>query len=155
VKLERQSAIRDLLSGNGSDRTPNGGRESIANQDDLRRRLAARGIHVTQATLSRDIRELGLVKGADGYLLPEDAEDDGLPAIADTIRHFGLELRPVGNLLVVLTLNGAAAPIAAGIDNEEWPEVTGTIAGDNTVLVICPNAAAANTLTARMETYLG
>ena len=136
---------------------------AITNQDDLRRQLANRGIHVAQATLSRDIRELRLLKGPEGYALPEggdvaapedEAYDDTLPAIAELLESFGLEVRQAQNLLVLLTAKGAAQPLGAGIDDEEWPEVLGTIAGDNTVLIICADLAAAGTLRARLETYL-
>ena len=131
---------------------------AITNQDDLRRKLAARGIQATQATLSRDIREMRLSKGPNGYALPEIAAlepgFDDLPAIAEMLSSFGLELRQTGNLLVLLTGRGAAHPVAAGIDDEEWPEVLGTIAGDNTILIICAHLAAANTLRTRLEAFL-
>ena len=134
---------------------------SVANQDELRRKLAGRGIHVTQATLSRDIRELKLSKGPAGYALPEilrvtEAEgyDDTLPAVAEMLESFGLEVRQAQNQLVLLTAKGAAQPVAAGIDDEEWPEVVGTIAGDNTVLIICATVRTAETLRARLEVFL-
>ena len=147
MKTQRQSAIRDVLSGT-----------SVTNQDELRRRLAARGIQATQATLSRDIREMRLSKGPNGYALPgtgaaEDGLDD-LPAIAEMLASFGLEIRQAQNLLVLLTGRGAAQPVAAGIDDEEWPEVLGTIAGDNTVLIICADPETAGTLRQRLEIYL-
>ena len=133
----------------------------VANQDELRRRLAGRGIHVTQATLSRDIRELKLLKGPLGYALPDtdrtdpDASfDDTLPAVAEMLTSFGLEVRQAENMLVLLTAKGAAQPVAAGIDDEEWPEALGTIAGDNTVLIVCQNRSAADALRVRLEAYL-
>ncbi len=146
MKTQRQSVIRELLV-----------TTSIPSQDELRRRLAARGFLATQATLSRDIRELRLSKGPNGYALPEAAAEpspDDLPAIAEMLSSFGLEVRQTGNLLVLLTGRGAAQPVAAGIDDEEWPEVLGTIAGDNTVLIICPDLSAANTLRHRLEAFL-
>lgn len=147
VKTLRQSAIRELLASS-----------LITNQDDLRRKLAARGIQATQATLSRDIREMRLFKGPNGYALPEvaapDTVPDDLPAIAEMLSSFGLELRQTGNLLVLLTGRGAAHPVAAVIDDEEWTEVLGTIAGDNTVLIICADHSAANNLRSRLEAYL-
>ncbi len=148
VKAQRHSAIRELLV-----------TTSVVNQDDLRRKLAGRGIHATQATLSRDIRELKLLKGPTGYALPDhDTDnndfDDALPAVADLLGTFGLEVRQAQNLLVLLTAKGAAGPVAAGIDDEEWPESLGTIAGDNTVLIICPDSAAANALRRRLEPLL-
>lgn len=151
MKHLRHNAIRDLLvKAAGS----NGG-SAITNQDELRRKLAARGIHVTQATLSRDIRELKLLKGPTGYELPANAdEEEELPEIGDVLQNFGLEVRQAQNLLVVLTTMGGAQPVAASLDYEEWPEVVGTIAGDNTVLLICPDARRAELLKTRIETFI-
>ncbi|MGI4828295.1 MAG: arginine repressor [Janthinobacterium lividum] len=150
MKTQRHSTIRELLVST-----------AVANQDELRRKLAGQGIHVTQATLSRDIRELKLMKGPSGYALPEDDRadetedfDDTLPAVAEMLESFGLEVRQAQNLLVLLTAKGAAQPVGAGIDDEEWPEVVGTIAGDNTVLIICTNAKTAEVLRTRLEVYL-
>ena len=153
VKTDRLSLIRELLV-----------RTAVSNQDDLRRKLAGKGIHVTQATLSRDIRELKLLKGPAGYALPEAEShgaddrtdfDDALPAVAEMLGSFGLELRQAGNQLILLTAKGAAGPVAAGIDDEEYPECLGTIAGDNTILLICSDDTAASTLRKRLEIYLG
>lgn len=150
MKSSRHNAIRELLVS-----TP------VANQDELRRKLAGRGFHVTQATLSRDIRDLKLLKGPGGYALSdgrrpnaEEDFDDALPAMAEMLESFGLEVRQAGNLLVLLTAKGAAQPVAAGIDDEEWPESLGTIAGDNTVLIICSKKGAADALRARLEVFL-
>jgi len=145
MKSQRQSAIRELLV-----------TMTVTNQDELRRKLAGRGIHVTQATLSRDIRELKLMKGPAGYALPAnlDGEDD-LPAIASVLADFGLEVRQAQNLLIVLTTMGGAQPVAASIDSEDWEEVVGTIAGDNTVLIICPDNERAESLKSRIEAYIG
>ncbi len=152
MKLHRQTLIRKLLQG-----------AAVSNQDDLRRQLAGAGVHVTQATLSRDMRELKLLKGPRGYALPDpsnpsgrgDADfDDTLPALADLLSSFGLQVRQAANQLVLLTAKGAAGPVAAGLDDEEYPETLGTIAGDNTVLIICAHEVAATTLRRRLETYL-
>jgi len=145
MKSQRQSAIRELLV-----------TTTVTNQDELRRKLAGRDIHVTQATLSRDIRELKLMKGPAGYALPAnlDGEDD-LPAIASVLADFGLDVRQAQNLLIVLTTMGGAQPVAASIDSEDWEEVVGTIAGDNTVLIICPDNERAESLKSRIEAYIG
>ena len=144
MKNQRHNAIKDLLE-----------KTSVTNQDDLRRKLAGKGIHVTQATLSRDIREMKLMKGPSGYALPAGLEeDDDLPSVEDVLENFGLEVRQAQNLLVVLTTMGGAQPVAAAFDQQEWDEVVGTIAGDNTVLVICPDALNAETLRARIEAHL-
>lgn len=143
MKDQRHNAIKDLLV-----------KTSVTNQDELRRKLASKGIHVTQATLSRDIRELKLLKGPAGYELPALDEDEEVPKAVDVLRDFGLEVRQAQNLLIVLTTVGGAQPVAASIDYEEWPEVVGTLAGDNTVLLICPDARRAEALKNRIEALL-
>jgi transcriptional regulator of arginine metabolism len=150
MKLQRHNTIKELLT-----RSSAGKNGAINNQDDLRRKLAARGIHVTQATLSRDIRELKLLKGPAGYELPADAEEEEeLPAISDVLNNFGLEVRQAQNLLVVVTTVGGAQPVAASLDYEEWPEIVGTIAGDNAVLIICSDTRRAEALKSRLESYI-
>jgi transcriptional regulator of arginine metabolism len=145
MKLQRHSAIREVLSSG-----------NVANQDDLRRKLAALGHTVTQATLSRDIRELNLSKGPNGYRLPNvPTTDDDLPETFDVLKSFGIEVRQAHNLIVIITTTGGAQPIAANIDYEDWPEVVGTIAGDDTVLIICPDDKRAATLRGRIATYIG
>jgi len=145
MKQQRHATIREILS-----------QTHIASQDELRRKLALRGFHVTQATLSRDIQELHLYKGPTGYSVASSVpDDDSLPGIREVLRSFGLEARQALNLLVLITKTGSAQPIAAGIDYEDWPEVVGTIAGDDTVLVICPDDRQAKTLKNRIEGYIG
>ena len=146
MKQQRHMVIREVL-----------GEASVASQDGLRKKLAERGFHVTQATLSRDIHELRLSKGPNGYSLPGGDEDEGdsLPGIREMLHSFGLEVRPAANLLVLVTTTGSAQPVAAGIDYEDWPEVVGTIAGDDTVLIICPDVQQANSLRSRIEGYIG
>jgi transcriptional regulator of arginine metabolism len=147
MKQQRHTAIRDVLT-----------QATIPSQDELRRRLARRGFHVTQATLSRDIHELRLSKGPAGYSLPgnlAEDQDDSLPGIREVLGSFGLEVRLAMNQLVLITTTGSAQPVAAGIDYEDWPEVVGTIAGDDTVLIICPDERQARTLKARIEEYIG
>jgi len=146
MKQQRHTAIRELLV-----------KTTVASQDELRTKLAERGFHVTQATLSRDIHELRLSKGPAGYSLPggDDADEDALPGIREVLHGFGLEVRPAANLLVLVTTTGSAQPVAAGIDYEDWPEVVGTIAGDDTILIICPDEHQAKTLKARIEGYIG
>ena len=144
MKSQRHNAIKDLLV-----------KTTVTNQDELRRKLEAKGIHVTQATLSRDIRELKLVKGPSGYAMPANINgEDDLPATASVLADFGLEVKQAQNLLIVHTTIGGAQPVAASIDSEGWDEVVGTIAGDNTVLVICPDNRRAQTFKTRIEAYL-
>lgn len=148
MKQQRHATIHDIL-----DRVP------VASQDDLRRKLAQRGFHVTQATLSRDIHELHLYKGPSGYSASSSVavadEESTMPSIREVLRSFGLEARQALNQLVLITTTGSAQPVAAGIDYEDWPEVVGTIAGDDTVLVICPDDKQARTLKTRIEGYIG
>lgn len=144
MKIQRHSAIKDLLV-----------KTSVTNQDELRRKLAGKGIHVTQATLSRDIREMKLLKGPAGYALPAtptDAEDQ--PGLTAMMENFAVEVRQAQNLVVLLTTMGGAQPVAAAIDYEEWSDVVGTVAGDNTVLIICPSSAQAASVTSRLEAQI-
>ncbi len=143
MKTQRQHAIRELLD-----------TSTVTNQDELRRKLAGRGIHVTQATLSRDIRELKLLKGPAGYSLPLTDEEDELPDISSVLKDFGLEVRQAQNLLILLTTMGGAQPVAASIDSQDWTEVVGTLAGDNTVLIICPDNPRAEELRNRIEALI-
>ena len=107
--------------------------------------------------LTRALNELKLSKGPTGYALPASAvaEEDDLPGIRDVLTSFGLEVRQAANLLVLITRTSGAQPIAAGIDYEDWPEVVGTIAGDDTVLIICPDEKQAGVLKLRMEELIG
>ena len=145
MKQQRHATIREIL-----------GASTVPSQDELRRRLAKRGFHVTQATLSRDVHELRLSKGPEGYAVAlEEANGDDPPGIRDMLRSFGLEARQAMNLIVIMTTTGGAQSVAAGIDYEDWPEVIGTIAGDDTVLVICPDEKQATTLRLRIESAIG
>jgi transcriptional regulator of arginine metabolism len=134
----------------------------VSSQDELRRKLRRRGIQVTQATLSRDIHELRLSKGPGGYALPNGhggasaaaEEDDSPPSVAEMIESFGLRVRQAMNQVVVGTVMGGAQPLAAALDYEEWPGVVGTVAGDDTVLVICPDQRRAAEVETRLRTML-
>jgi transcriptional regulator of arginine metabolism len=111
----------------------------VNSQEALRALLLERGTDVTQATLSRDIRELRLVKvpGADGqpyYAVPDDWE--GTPPLETLLPTLFHSAEGVDHLLVVRTMKGGAQTVAAGIDWEEWPEVLGTLAGDDTILLV-------------------
>ncbi len=126
-KLLRHSRILSLVH-----------HEAIHSQRELRRRLHRLGINVTQATLSRDLKEMRLVRTPSGYKpLPGTPEATSAPTgLALAVHDFLLEVRPAANLLVLKTPAGAAPALAAALDNEQWSEVVGTIAGDDTVLVI-------------------
>jgi transcriptional regulator of arginine metabolism len=151
MKHQRLDAIRELISGS-----------LVPNQDELRRKLRRKGFRVTQATLSRDIHELRLFKGPGGYSLPQTngtngsagALDDAPPALTEMVESFGLRARQAMNQVVVGTVMGGAQPLAAALDRAGWPEVVGTIAGDDTVLVICPDARRAGDVEDRLRTML-
>ena len=151
MKFQRHNAIRELVA-----------HALVANQDELRRKLRRRGFEVTQATLSRDIHELKLTKGPGGYSLPngngngagEQAADDGPPSVAEMMESFGLAVRHAMNQVVLRTSMGGAQPLAAALDREGWTDVLGTIAGDDTVLLICPDMKRASEVDARLRKML-
>lgn len=129
-------------------------RHRVPSQEALREILQTQGTEVTQATLSRDIRELRLVKipdaeGAAHYSLPDEWQST--PPLESLLPTLFLRAEGTGNLLVVKTLKGGAQTVAAGIDWEEWPEVLGTLAGDDTILIILRAADALDQVRRRLE----
>lgn len=146
-KRDRQEAILGIIRG-----------RSVRSQMELRDLLALEGIEVTQATLSRDLRDLRLVKvsGADGavhYTLPEEWEHS--PPLEALLPTLFVSAEGTGNLLVVRTMTGGAQAVALGIDWEEWPEVLGTIAGDDTILIILREAGMTADVRARILEIVG
>lgn len=143
-KLSRQAAIRDLV-----------GREEIHNQEEMRRKLYRQGHRVTQATLSRDINELRLIKTPEGYRLPQgESEDAFLPSLERLIREFVYDAIPAQNLVVIRTSAGSAQPVSAALDAEEWDEVVGTIGGDDTILVVAFDTKRAEKVAERIRGFL-
>ena len=145
MKHYRQSAILDLVS-----------REAICSQDNLRHRLRARGFHATQATISRDTKELRLVKRAtDGAYHKPGVPPGGDGGAEATVRRAVLEylrrLDQVQQLIVLRTDPGQAQPLALAIDRAALPEVVGTVAGDDTILVITRHARAGREITRLLE----
>jgi transcriptional regulator of arginine metabolism len=128
----------------------------ITNQEELRRRLAAQKLRVTQATLSRDLQELRLVKTHEGYkpetVLPEDAS--GLPSLTRALGEFLADIRPAENMLVLKTPPGAAQPLAAAVDGAKFTEIAGTVAGDDTVLIVTPDRKSRESLQKRIESLI-
>ncbi len=114
----------------------------IATQEELAQELKALGIIATQVTLSRDIRDLRLAKTREGY--QEVAAEESGPHFEMLASEFLTDVRCAQNLVVLRTAPGHANSVAVALDNEEWPEIVGTIAGDDTILVITPDAATAN-----------
>jgi len=128
----------------------------VHTQRELASALRALKIPATQVTLSRDIRELGLVKTPDGYAAV-DADAPSVPSgpdVAAVAREFLLDVRAAQNLLVLRTPPAHANSLAAALDQADWPEVTGTIAGDDTVLVVARNVKTAEGLRARFQKFL-
>jgi len=131
-------------------------RGPVHSQEDLQRILNRRGFDVGQATLSRDIRDLGLVKTSEGYAMPqgESSSDPALPPVSRLVREFVTGTQIAQNLLVVKTSVGSAQPVAAALDGEDWPEAIGTIAGDDTILIVCLDKKAAKRAEGRIRELL-
>jgi transcriptional regulator of arginine metabolism len=121
---------------------------TIFTQDELARALKETGIDATQVTLSRDMRELGLVKTADGYReLSSESPGTQFTALAT---EFLQDVRLAQNQVVLKTAPGHANSVAVALDDAEWPEVVGTIAGDDTILVICPDSSTAEAVRTKL-----
>jgi transcriptional regulator of arginine metabolism len=138
MKELRQRTIRDLLE-----------QRPIRTQQELAAALRERGFRATQATISRDVAELGLIKvahdGTQAYALPprlSGGEASGEDRLRALLRDLPVEIRQSGLLLVLRTLPGSAHAIAAALDRARWPEVVGSIAGDDTVFVAVADDAA-------------
>jgi transcriptional regulator of arginine metabolism len=144
MKSWRQAQILDLID-----------HEAIASQEALRQRLTSRGIGATQATISRDLKELGLVKRAGDGAYERPGASRGGAAVGEQLRRAlaslvrGLER--VDPLLVIRTDRGQAQGLAEWIDRAQLAEVAGTIAGDDTILLVCRGAEAAERLTRRLD----
>jgi transcriptional regulator of arginine metabolism len=125
---------------------------NISTQEDLATALKEVGVDATQVTLSRDIREIGLVKTADGYraLPPQERTGDLSAVSAEFLR----DVRIAQNQIVLRTAPGHASSLAVALDNANWAEVVGTLAGDDTVLVICPDASVAEIVRIRLMKML-
>jgi len=120
----------------------------VHTQEELAQALRESGITTTQVTLSRDIKELRLAKTPEGYrqLAPEPAGPD----FATLAAGFVLDVRMAQNLMVLKTAPGHANSVAVALDHEAWPEVVGTVAGDDTILVIMPDAETAEAVRKRL-----
>lgn len=146
MKRLRQQAIRDVLA-----------TRTVRTQTELVIALRERGLRTTQATLSRDVAEMGLLKvgppGAQVYALPGRADEPPVVAeqrLGQVLRDLPVEMRASGTLLVIRAVPGSAHAIAAALDRVRWPEVVGSIAGDDTVFVACADEAAVRRLRQRL-----
>jgi transcriptional regulator of arginine metabolism len=126
--------------------------KEIHTQEGLARDLSSLGIQTTQVTLSRDIRDLGLVKTNEGYR-PLATEESG-PKLADVVAEFMQDIRAAQNLVVVRTSPGNANSLAIAIDKEKLDEVVGTVAGDDTILVITPDSATATAFRQKLLDFI-
>jgi transcriptional regulator of arginine metabolism len=149
MKSQRQAAILDIVQ-----------REAIRSQEQLRRRVKAHGFDVTQATLSRDVRELGLLKGGThgAYHASTAAPPPAsAPAVASMLQRamseFLSRVDRVQQLLLLRTGPGQAQTLGVALDRAHLPEVVGTIAGDDTILVIAPDVRRARALVKRLRGY--
>jgi transcriptional regulator of arginine metabolism len=143
MKARRQSAILDAIQ-----------RQRVRSQEQLRRQLRAAGYDVTQATLSRDVRELGLVKADGAYQPPYAPAPNGHSSKSLFNRAVGEYLTHVARvqqLVVLRTGPGQAQLLGVALDSARLPEVVGTIAGDDTILAITPDARRAKALVRRLE----
>ena len=142
-KEARQAVIRELVSSS-----------QIGSQEEFKQLLATRGVQVTQATLSRDLRELGIVRAAgdDGprYALPENLAVEGVPSLEMLLPQFFSRLDGVSEMIVLHTLPGGAQPIAEALDAKDWSEILGTIGGENTILIVCRSIDARLALSDRL-----
>ena len=149
MKARRQAAIVELVAN-----------EQIHSQEQLRARLKARGHRVTQATLSRDIRDLGLVKrSADGAYQAQGTEQPAPPnagaALQKAMAEYASGVACVQQLIVVRTGPGLAQPLALAIDRAKLDDVVGTLAGDDTILVISQGSRQAKALARQLEAWSG
>jgi len=148
VKTKRQSAILDIIA-----------RYDVETQEELAKRLQKQGIAVTQATVSRDIKELRLIKvlAADGrykYASVESKETVRQERFNNLFAHAVLSINTTGNLIVVKTMAGAANAASEAIDSLNWREIVGTIAGDNTIFVAVSEKADVRKLVARFRSMM-
>jgi transcriptional regulator of arginine metabolism len=151
MKQLRQRAIRDLVE-----------QRPIRTQQELAAALRERGFRTTQATISRDVAELGLVKatreGIQAYALPPrlvEAEVSGEERLRRLLHDLPADIREAGLLLVIRTLPGSAHAIAAALDRARWPDVVGSVAGDDTVFVAVPDRAALQRVKRRLFQLAG
>jgi transcriptional regulator of arginine metabolism len=147
VKTQRHAALLRIVR-----------EHRIPSQARLQELLAKAGFDVTQATLSRDVHELGLAKvadphGAQHYTAP-DEEHLPAPSLETFLRSLLLKVDGVGPLLVLTTTLGSASALAAALDHEEWPGILGTVAGDDTLLVIARSPSVRGKLARRFATLL-
>ena len=143
-QLHRRDAITRILR-----------QAAVGRQAELVDLLRAEGFEATQSSVSRDLRELGVVKGADRYLLPA-VEDALTPSHFEAVQSFVKGYRAAGpNLTVLSTTAGTAQCVAIALDKARWPEIVGTIAGDDTIFIATASARSQRRLHAHLHSIFG
>jgi transcriptional regulator of arginine metabolism len=147
-KRERQSAILEVVE-----------TRAVSSQEDLRKLLLHRGWDVTQATLSRDLRELRLARvptpeGA-RYAVTDGTIEESRVALETLLPQLFLRIDGVSEMIVLRTVPGGAQPIAAALDGESWPDILGTIGGDDTILIVCRSGLARDRVVRRLKVLAG
>lgn len=139
TKAQRQSLLLKVVRQGG-----------LRTQEELGEALATQGVEVSQVTLSRDLRELGVVKTVDGYQDGSTLTPAPIESLQRVLREFLLEAIPAQNLVVIRTHPGGAGPVALALDRSGWPEILGTVAGDDTIFVATDSASDATKLAAKL-----
>jgi transcriptional regulator of arginine metabolism len=147
-KRERQSAILEIVNS-----------RLVSSQEDLRKLLLHRGWDVTQATLSRDLRELRLARvptpeGA-RYAVTDGTIEDSRVALETLLPQLFLRIDGVSELIVLRTVPGGAQPIASALDGEAWSDILGTVGGDDTILIVCRSQVARDRVLRRLKSLAG
>lgn len=147
-KRERQNAILETIDAH-----------QVVSQEDLRKLLLQRGWDVTQATLSRDLRELRIarVPTAEGarYAVTDGSIEEARVALDTLLPQLFLRIDGVGEMVVLRTVPGGAQPIASALDGEAWPDILGTVGGDDTILIICRSVQARERTVRRIKALAG
>jgi transcriptional regulator of arginine metabolism len=136
TKERRQRAMAELI-----------GSGALSSQEELARRLSELGFEVTQATISRDLEQIGAVKvrraGQLSYALPDQVRGTAGPRLPGLLRDYVRSIETAVNLVVIKTPPGSAHLIGVALDHSDYPQVVGTICGDDTIFVACRSAATA------------
>ncbi|MFL6721320.1 MAG: arginine repressor [Sphingomonas sp.] len=147
LKERRQRAIAHLLRS-----------DALSSQEELAERLGALGFAATQATISRDLEQIGAVKVRRGghlsYAVPDTGRAGTAPGLAAVFRDWVRSVEPAGNLVVIRTPPGSAHLVGVALDNSDLTEIVGTICGDDTIFVACRSAAQARALRSRLGAEL-
>jgi transcriptional regulator of arginine metabolism len=147
-KRERQATILETIES-----------RLVSSQEDLRKLLLQRGWDVTQATLSRDLRELRVARvptpeGA-RYAVTDGSIEESRAALETLLPQLFLRIDAVSEMLVLRTVPGGAQPIAAALDGEGWSDVLGTVGGDDTILIICRSVGARDRVLKKIKSLAG